>query len=370
MTDGQRLVTRIEEWIAGYMFLPDRGVALVAALWAINTWVFDRFDATPYLCITASTKGAGKTRLAELLSMISQTGRMFGAMTPASMFRLIEAYQSKLTIFFDEAETLSSSAAGVMRTVMNTGYRKGQTIPRTVPGANGGSVKEFPIYCPKAFMLIGDVNDTLRDRSIVLSLTRGTPAKEFDMSTAEAEARDILADLYRLNVPSLVAMADQIVPRFVTGRDREIWTAIFSVASALGLDKVATDRLTRTAADLTASKTAPKRHYREMAQDEDDAVDVTMADRAIADLVSVLRADEKHVFSGEAVERLRAIPEGPWRTVKGAGLDVTMLARLVSRFGLHPRDIKTYEGKDSSGKWRQRVTKGYRAVDVRASVKS
>lgn len=354
-TKGQVLVDKLTDWIGGYMYFTDPNVALVAALWAINTWVFKRFDAVPYLCVTAATKQAGKTRLMELLQMVSQNGRMFGAMTPAAMFRLLEAFDSNLTIYFDEAESLSSAAAGVMRTVMNTGYRRGQTIPRTLPG---GKVAEFPVFSPKCFALIGDVNDTLRDRSIVLTVERGKPMRDFDRSSAEGEAK-ALVELIR---HSFTVVPTAAPPSFLSGRDREIWAALFGVAEALKLDKVTMDALIRAAADLTAAKTAPARRYVEMAGSETEATDSAYAERALADLSGVLRDGEKSIFSATAVARMRELASGPWRTFRGVGLTEITLANLVSRFGVQTKNIRG--GADGKSV----VRKGYSVKDIKASL--
>ena len=352
---GQALIERLEAWVGGYMFFVDPAYALVAALWAVNTWVFHAFDATPYLCVTASTKGAGKTRLMELVSMLSRNGRMFGSMTPATMFRLMEAYDSRLTIFFDEAESLSSGAAGVMRQVMNTGYRRGQTIARTLPG---GKVGEFPVYGPKCFSLIGDVNDTLRDRSIVLTLERGVPVRDFDRSLAEGEAAGLVEQIRHAFVDGLPV---SVAPGFLTGRDREIWTALFGVATALKLDREMMDRLTRVAADLVAAKTAPRRVYVDLGDSEADATMATYGERALVDLAGVLRDGEPAIHSAVAVERLRGLASGPWRSFRGVGLNEVSLASLVSRFGLQPRIVRMVRGRKG------KQLRGYTVKDLKAS---
>ena len=362
-TAGQSVVERIEGWISGYMVLGD-GLALVAALWAVHTWVFHMFDATPYLCVNAATKGAGKTRLLELLSMIAQNGRRFGDMTPASLFRGLKLWNGKMSIFFDESEKLSSAAAGVMRSVMNTGYRRGQVVTRATP--NGG-VEDFPVFCPKSFALIGDVNSTLRDRSIVLTLERGVPAREFDWATAEGEAAAIVEAIKAMfaGVPGVGAVA----PSFLSGRDKEIWSTLFGLASALGLDKAMMDRLTVVAADLAALKTAPAKRYTEAdrAADEAAAQDATYGERALRDLASVIGEGEPGIFSAVAVERLKAIPTSGWRTFRGLGLNEVMLAGLVSRFGVQTKNVRMIKGKGAKA---AKMLKGYSAADVRASVKA
>jgi hypothetical protein len=46
-----------------------------------------------------------------------------------------------------------------------------------------------------------------------------------------------------------------------------------------------------------------------------------------------------------AVERMRELPTGPWRTFKGAGLTENKLADLLSTFGVHSGKVRMVRGK-------------------------
>ena len=347
------LLARMETFIGGYMALPDPAWATLLALWAIGTWTYRSFDAFPYLVITAATKQSGKTRLMELLSFLCDHAHSFTALTPAVLFRLLgEARDAGhgATILFDEAETLSKEAASTMRQVMNAGYRRGQSIPRVVKN----QVVEFPVYSPKVFVLIGDVYDTLRDRSIVMTLQRGTPTRRFDWQTAHAEAmalRPQLANLapYRGDIVTL--------DTFVGGRESEIWAPIFSLASVWCPEKV--DALLAVASDLAAAKTAPKRRYSDSADAEQDAKEASYAERALRDMASIID-DKRYVLSSVAVDALRAIPAGPWRVYRGDGLTPILLSNLLSRFGVRPKQFKV------AGK----VARGYAKEDIGSAAAS
>lgn len=179
------IVQKIESYILDYVVLLEPAYAFPIALWIIGTFCFEQFDAFPYLVITSPTKRSGKTRLSEMISFACSNPRNFAALTGPTIFRSIE--QEKPTIVADEAEKLSSEAASTLRSVLNVGYRKGQTIPRTV----GNGIRHYPTYCPKVFVLIGDVYDTLKDRSIIVTMRRAEPPKRFTFEAAQEAGAEI-----------------------------------------------------------------------------------------------------------------------------------------------------------------------------------
>src|ERR1700730_17997911 len=109
---GARIVKTLEETFRKFVAM-DPGFALVLALWTIATHLFDCFDAFPYLAITSPTKRCGKTRLAEILELLSANGLQTVSATPAVIFRSIQMRFSKketLTLIIDEAESLSTKS--------------------------------------------------------------------------------------------------------------------------------------------------------------------------------------------------------------------------------------------------------------------
>jgi hypothetical protein len=350
---GQVLVDTLTKWLAGYMFLEDKGYALVAALWAINTWVFERLYACPYLSVTSDTICAGKTRMIELLELVSRNGVRFVSGTPSYIFRTIQQHESKLTLFFDDAEGRSGPSGQVIRNLMETGSRRGETVPWSTPG---GKFQPLVAYCPKCFAITGELNKPLRERSIEIRLQRGNPARHFDHSAATAEAAGIVEQI-RVAFEHGFPVASP--PAFLTGREHEIWASLFGVAEAFRLNAETMDTLTRTAADLVARKIAPREpisreEYERRARDKSDG------ERAVRDLAAVLPPDEPSIPSAIAVQRMKAILTAPWRAFRGTGLDEVELERLVAPYGLQPKVVKAkHERKGQS-------TKAYSAHDVQS----
>jgi hypothetical protein len=305
------------------------------------------------MVITSDTKRSGKTRLGELIQFVCSNPRSFGAMTPSAMFRIIE--EVKPTIFFDEAEILSQESAGMMRSVLNMGYRKGSKVPRTI----GGQVVEFDTYCPKVFILIGDVLDTLRDRSIIVRMKRAEARNRFVYETVKSEGEAIREEIQEVinNRSSEIinTFYDFKGIEFLTDRDEEIWTPIVVLASVICPDRM--EELSRIAVDMATEKTAPKRRFTTLIQNEEETQDDEYAARLLQDMHSVMGG--KGMASQDVVEALKEINTAPWRKFRGEGLTMHNIADMMSRFGLRPCTIRIG----------QRVAKGYKWDHVEKTYK-
>ena len=342
VSKGQAMVERLEAFILRYVAVPggrEGGVGLVLAIWCLHTWLSERYTTTPYLVITAATKQAGKTLCMEVLGLLCRNPRQLATVRALAVVRMIEAFEGRVTFFFDEAEKLASSKAGDERSIMTSGYRVGGKHAITV----GKSFTEFKTYASKCFALIGDLMDVLRDRSVVVILQRAVPVADFNVERAEAEgaAGELVKDVvgFFKELPALRS------PEFLSGRDREIWTVLWSIAGALELDAATTKRLTRYIMDLTAAKSAPAKRFNRSAESEADAMTRTYSERALADLRKVVGAGEPGVWTSVAVERMKGLDDGPWRTFGGVGLSETSLAGLVGVHGVRPERIRMVVGK-------------------------
>jgi len=371
------VIDKIEAYIKQYLTFDVSEVSLPIALWIVGTHCFRLFDSFAYIVITSKTKRAGKTRLSEVISFVASQPMNFSSMTPSTLFRVINPDPKKYyserdpfippTIVFDEAESLSSEAAGTMRSVLNAGYRKGQAVPRTV----GQEVVQFQVYCPKIFILIGDVYDTLRDRSIVIEMKRADAPKRFLYDEAKTEGQVLRAEIREaLNTKRETGHALMYEPTvfiekayhdqratFLSDRDEEIWLPLFAVCKVFAPGRLR--ELQRIAVDLSALKTADKKQYKNLDLFESQSEQSEYAERAAIDLLAVING-EKAISTADAVTKIRDLDLSPWRTFRGKGIDQHGLSDLLAGIGIPSVNIRF--GKN--------VLKGYRKLDVQTVVET
>jgi len=339
--------------------LLDPSYALVISLWLAATHVFSAFDAFPYLVVTSTTKRSGKTRLLEVMSFVASNSRLLANISPAALYRTVHA--EKPTLLIDESE-MFSSAKGESRGLLNTGYRRGQTVKR-----HDG---DFETYCPKAFALIGDVHDTLRDRSVVIQMRRGEPTRRFVYAAAEEEGASLREKLSAAISSKAQEIAEAVgsfegLP-FLFDRDEEIWTPLFILCRLFCPERL--DELKRAAADISAAKTARPRKYLELGEEEDEAQEREYAIRLLRDMVDIT-VDREQITTQEAIAKLREIPTSPWRRFRGDGLKDgieggMVIARLLSPFGVKPKTLKiAAEGSTAKGYKRRALLEALNEIE-------
>ena len=344
-----QLLADTETYLRRYVTFANPDYSFVGALWAAGTYLWPYFDAFGYLCISSTTKRSGKTRFSEVLSFVCSNPANVTGMTAAAIFRSIN--DEKPTLILDEAEGLSGdSLDDTLRAVLNAGYRRGQTVRRI--GKNG--LEDFPVYCPKVFVLIGDVRDTLRDRSIVILMQRGEAPRRFVYEPAKAEGAEVGERLknalegQRQAIAGVYTTHDQLT--FLPDRDAEIWLPLFAICQVMAPHRL-TD-LQRIAVDMATEKTVGIKRHTNLQGAEREAEDDEYSKRLVRDLLEVMGTG-KHVWTNDALPKLFALPTGPWRKFRGDGLSPHDMSNMLKRHGIQPKSIRV------GGKKNGTVRRGY-----------
>lgn len=323
------VVTEAQRTIEKFVTFPDKSMGFVAALYAVFSHFWTHFDSLPYLVITAFMKRSGKTTLLECIQHIGSNPLPVTGITPSTLFRMIQEQHPLLCV--DEAESLSREGSD-LREPLNAGYRRGQTVPRTV----GGEVKQFDLYCPKVFCLIGDVNDTLRDRSVVLSMVRADSPKRSsytERQTVCTAIREKIAAVIEESGSELIqtvldTMTNWEGAAFLSDREEEIWLPLFIMCRVFC--PLRYEELKRVATDLSYNKSAEARTFQaEFFKKAEAEADAKYFGEILIHNIHTVIGKRNGVPSAELLSALKQLVTSPWRTYKGRGLTYDDIGSLL-----------------------------------------
>ena len=306
---------------------------VAATLWTVHTHVFDQFTVSPRLAFTSPVNGCGKTTALALIEKLAYRPERMDNATPAVIYHLINQLQGG-TLLVDEADNLGLNVNGILRSVLNSGHRKGGNIRRVIKGAP----KKFTTYAPMAVAAIGGLPMPLMRRSIIVHMekTAGGGIKRFDLGDATTkEQLNLVYGFIRRWVtgrdwagvkPELDL--DPELPKDLKNRVADNWRVLVAIADCFG---PAWSKLAREAAVTFAH-----------GYHDEDAGVVLLSD--IRDIFGRTGADR--MTSVDLIAALLDIEESGWSEYRGVRddqqarkLSVGEMARLLRPFGIKPRSI-------------------------------
>ncbi len=337
------MLSKIETYLRSYLSFDGDRYFLPLALFAVLEHCWNEcFDEVPYLSVAAPVKGAGKTRVLELLQFLAGDGKavlLVGSVTLAALYTETD---EKKVVLIDESERLQNPHSP-FRPILNGGYRSGQHLKRKI----GGEVKSFSIFGPKVFAQIGDVHDSLRDRCIVVEMQRTMAGGriEFVRQFAKEEGAEISREIEDAVGGNVGAVRDAYVNYhnlypsldFLRDRDRELWKPLFALCQVFAPDRI--HDLERSAADIAALKTKPVRRFEHLKAEEERIQKLEYAERLLRDSLTVMGGRDR-ITSADLVRGLRDIPTSPWRSYEGTGITDISLAAMLKLFDVEPKTIR------------------------------
>ena len=190
----------------------------------------------PRLAIQSPAKGSGKTTALECLECLVPSALMAASITPASLFRAIEAMNP--TLLLDEADNVvTKNNNPELLAILNSGHnKKGAYVIRNVPTEDGGwEPHKFPTFAPIAFAGIKALPETLQDRSLVIKLKRALPGEQKEHlrdgdSPVLIECRRKIARWMQ----DLIDIPDPDLPAELYNRVGDNWRPLFALAELAG----------------------------------------------------------------------------------------------------------------------------------------
>lgn len=243
------------------------------SLWCVHTYLLDHVRVTPYVAILSPTMRSGKTRLLEVLELLTCRGWLVSDVTPATVFRKVS--DERVTLLLDEADCQLMGRQ--LRSLLNTGYR---VTGRTIRLDRKGAPIEFSTYCAKVFAGIGSpLPPTVMDRSIPILVQRKLPSEavsRFRYKDVEERAARVQAafTMFERVFGQRIAETEPTMPDGLSDRQREGLESLYAVADLLrcrsALSKALTTILkpTRTMDPLSALLTDVRSAFRALRVDK------------------------------------------------------------------------------------------------------
>jgi len=334
--DGAEILDAVVRFVRRYVVVTPEQTHLIA-LWVLHTWAFDASDQTVYLAILSAEKRSGKTRLLEVLGVITRAPWHAVQPSEAVVYRKIE--KDRPTLLLDETDALFSqrgdSRAEAVRALLNAGSRRGATVPRVLD-AKSDKLIDFNVYCPKALAGIGTLPDTVGDRSVLIEMKRkrrSDAAERFRLRDVEKEARELRARLEAwatARIPQLRS-ARPALPRELGDRAADGAEPLLAIADLAGGPWP--ERARRSIVALAGERTD---------EDESDGVQLLADIRRVLNLL--VRTDGT-IRTEKLLEELRALPESRWKRFgpRREEVDALDLARLLRPYGIRPKQIRDGE---------------------------
>lgn len=236
----ERVLDDTRAHITKYVSVTD-AQADVLAIWVAHTHAIEAADCTPYIHVTSTGPRAGKTRLLEVLEPLVRAPIRTADMTEAALFHLLST--KPRTLLLDEVDTVfggGKSREG-LRALLNASYRRGTPVQRV----RGGKVESYEVFGPKVIAGIGEIPDTVADRSIRIQMVR----KESDVKVERYNYRDAewdadmlkrrAADVFSPNAQTVEWLKALVVfrpelPDWLNDRQQDSWEPLLALVDMVG----------------------------------------------------------------------------------------------------------------------------------------
>ncbi|MFD0414564.1 DUF3631 domain-containing protein [Streptomyces sp. NPDC127108] len=338
------LLDELRSTIGKYVVLSSEEALTAVTLWVAATHIQTVLQHAPRLAVMSPTKGCGKSRVLDVLYETVHDPMMTVNTSPAVIFRTIGKIPP--TLLVDEADTIfSPKAAGdseILRGLLNAGHQRNRPAWR-ISGPEHKPTP-FPTFAMAAIAGIGDLPDTITDRSVVLRMQKRKPGEKvapFRTRYAAPELNALRTQLASWLGPLRSAAARMVPPMPVEDRAADTWEPLVIIADLAGGHWPAQARV----ACVTMT-----RH--EAAQDEQ----TSLKTRLLRDIHRVFeRANNPEALPTlDLVAALIQDADAPWAEHGAKGLNAYHLGNLLRDFGISPANYRFDQGRQAKAYLRNR----------------
>ncbi|MFF3547150.1 DUF3631 domain-containing protein [Streptomyces platensis] len=324
LTEGADLLGELRSAIETFVVLPHRQALDAVTLWVAATHLQPAWQHAPRLAVVGPAKRCGKSRLLDVLHETVHDPFITVNSTPAAIFRSITA--NPPTLLVDEADTIFGSPKVAekneeMRGLLNSGHHRNR--PTTRVAGNDHQPTKFRTFAMAALAGIGDLPDTIMDRSVVIRMRRRAPGESVRPYRSRRDTPALNALRQRLAAwlgPHMEEAADSEPIMPVEDRAADTWEPLIVVADLAGGPWPA---WARTACQMMTAY--------EQGQEEDHG---GLKIRILTDIRQVFASygNPDALPTESLLAALRADTEGPWAEYGNGGLSARGLQLLLGDY--------------------------------------
>lgn len=304
------------------------GATTALPLWIACAYAYEPLRIFPKLMVVSPEKRCGKTTLLEVIEAIAPRALMASGISPAVVYRVIEAHRP--TLLIDEADTFLPNNPE-LHGIINSGHtKKGASVLRC--DGDNNEPRRFSTWSPMVLAGIKLAGDTIIDRSVVIQLRRkmtGETVESLPVDLPE-KMRNLRRKLARWATDNSGNIASAIrsgrtssLPDIGNDRALDNWTPLAAVA------KLAGGSWPSECADAF-QKLTPK--------DEGEAIGAML----LEDIQNIFRESAiDRIWCCDLVDSLIELEERPWPEWKhGKPMTVRSLANLLRAYGIKSVQMK------------------------------
>jgi DNA-directed RNA polymerase subunit RPC12/RpoP len=227
-TEPYNIYNHLIEFYQDHLVLREQEYHVLAA-WTMASWLVDDFQTCPYIACIAPMS-SGKTQVLEAIRQTAYRAYNVASVTPAAIFRAIEAWS--LTLCIDEAEHQMNSnteSGQAIYACLLAGYKRGVGAMRAEKMGDDWLPTSFDLFSFKAFSGTQIVLPTLASRSIEFRLHKAKPAVDMFHDSEGEQLRSMLL-WFRFSNLGKLRIA---YPKSSDGRIRELYAPLFTVAKLM-----------------------------------------------------------------------------------------------------------------------------------------
>jgi putative DNA primase/helicase len=333
--DGAELLDKVVATLERFSVLPDNAAPIIA-LWILFSHCVDAATIAPILAILSPEKRCGKTTLLLLIMQLVAKGLSAGNISPAGIYRAIPKYRP--TLGLDEADRWLHDQASELIGIVNAGHIRGTPCIRCVGDEH--DVEAFDTFGAKVIAAIGNLPDTIQDRSIPIALRRKLPSETVEKFRQDRvqELVDIRRQLSRWAADNIDAVRAQD-PRPVEGlndRADDNFRILAAIADVIGGDWP--ERLRKAALALSGKTQSEDNHRIKLLADIRRLFDTwPMPQKNAEGRTNLVPTAVNEITSGELPDKLSTLAEPAlgWSTyTRGKPITSDRIARWLKDFGV------------------------------------